>query len=191
MTLTEEFLEKEKLKKNWLDKLAHSYPSVRPTNGFSWPLKTSELTPERIIKPSLWTKITSTLILIPPVFMWFIFFSMVFTQATLIPLYIFFLAFITALLLLFVRNSIFNKKFFYNIKLTYSGITVGRNRFFWEQVKETCILNRREGRVWVSYLIIFGQDNSTEKYSLFKFNISDSKMASLIEYYKKHAKQAL
>jgi hypothetical protein len=161
-----------------------SYPKVQSTKGYLGSLKTSDLKPESIIKPSRWAKVTSTLILIPPIFMWGTLFSMLITQATLVPLYLFFLVFMTFLLLLFVRNSIFNKKYFYNIVLTPSGITLGRNRFFWEQIEDTCILTKREGKAWISYLVIFGRDNSTERFSLFKFNISDSKIAALIEYYK-------
>jgi hypothetical protein len=184
MTTIEEFLAKEELKMNWVDKLIHSYPKVQSTKGYGGSLKTSDLKPERIIKPTRWTKITSTLILIPPVAMWYMFLSMIITQPELLPICIFFLVFSTFIVFLAVKNSIFNKEYFYNIKLTNSGITLGRNRFFWEQIEETCILNRREGKVWVSYLIILGRDNSTERYSLFKFNIADSKLAALIEYYK-------
>jgi len=92
--------------------------------------------------------------------------------------------FISFILYLLVWNSFFSRRYIYQIRLNNEYIKAQGKKIYWKDVSETFIMNKKEGRFNNSYLVIIKKDSAIEKLNLFKFGISDRKLASLVEAYK-------
>ena len=70
MGLIEEFIESEKQKLNWLQKLSANYPNVTETRLLARGYATHEIKPARIIRPSLFRRSLYFLLFLVTFFSW-------------------------------------------------------------------------------------------------------------------------
>jgi len=166
----------------WFDKVLMNYPEVHQTSFLSPPI--TQQKPEMVLHPSLFTK----LIAIPLILIALLSYIPLFhilrheTLPVLIPITgIFFISFILYLL---IWHSFLNPKFIYRIHINNQFIEAGGKKYYWKDIADTCILTRMEGRISNSYLVILKLDGGVEKMDLFKFQISNKKLAGVVEFYK-------
>lgn len=98
------------------------------------------------------------------------------------------LVFLSWLVYLLVWHVFLNPKYIYSLRIRAEGIAAQGRTFNWQEIADTCILRRMEGRSSTSYLIIFLRDGRIEKLNLFKCAVADKSLASIIEFYKGQSK---
>ncbi|PSL34912.1 hypothetical protein CLV42_102486 [Chitinophaga ginsengisoli] len=168
----------------WWEKLTMNFPGIRSTKSIAGALKSKRWGKEKIIRPSRSLQVFSiALVLLPAyVWMWILKLLLEYTFPFLVFLFGFFM--MSFIIYLILRNSFFNKRYIYTIRVNRDAISIRKNKFYWRDIVETCIMYKYEGRTMNKYLLIFRKDEIVEKFDLYKFSISDKKLSEIIEYYK-------
>lgn len=164
-------------------KVIRNYPHVQKTSFIGEPFK--QIQPETTIKPSVFQKLV-----ILPLFLFALLFYIPLFNSFLnkkLPILIPTLGilFLSLIIYLLIWHSFFNPKYIYRIVLNKDYIRIRDKKFYWQEIAETCIMTRQERRTGNSYLVILKKDSTVEKFDLFKFAITNKKLASIIESYKK------
>ena len=165
----------------WLDKVIMNYPTLKPTYIIAHSLKDTSLPSQTFIKPSVWEKIVSIIILSFLFISWVGFLKMVlsYTFPFLVFLFGFFL--ISFLIFLVVKHGFFDKKYIYNLTIDREGISIDDRRICWIDIADTFIMNKQRRKY---FLIVLKKDETFEELDLFRMGVSHTKLASLVEYYK-------
>lgn len=182
--LIDDFIKSEETKMTWLDKVANNYPKVGTTKSIGKPLQDREFGDETVVNPSVLDKTVALLFLFFTGFFWIILLKMVLEYR--FPFVFIFLGFlfVNFLIYVLVRNTFFNRKYIFTIRINNERISIDHNLFYWTDIIETCIMTRQEGKTTNHYLILFMKNKTIEKFDLFKFDISDIKISTIVEYYK-------
>lgn len=182
MISVKDFIETEKSKMSWLDKVVMNYPQVYQTSFLSPPIKQNQS--EILIRPSLFAKLMAVPFLLFALVFYIPLFSILRngTLPALIP--VTGILFISFILYWLTWHSFLNPKYIYHIRLTSQYIETRKRKFYWNEITETCILTRMEGRFSNSYLVLLMRDGRVEKMNLFKFRISDERLAGIVEFFK-------
>jgi hypothetical protein len=184
MPLINDFIKNEESKMSWGDKLFGNYPKVRSTPVLTDTFQHLRLGTEKVIKPSLWDKAVTVVLLLFVGGLWFGFIAELFMPGARPFTKLFSFAFVTFLLYLLVRGSFLNKKYNFTITVDYEGIRIDDNTFYWTAIDEIYIMSRREGKRTNYYLLIFKKDATIDKFDLFGFRMSSRKLSTIIEYYR-------
>ena len=169
---------------NWFDRMVLNYPKVRATKTIAASLTNLKLDNEKIIRPSIWDRFISIIILFFLSIIWIGVLKMLLDYKFPFAVFLFGFLLVTFLISIVLRNSFFIKKYNYNIIVNKEGIAIDSHRIYWTDIADTFIMNRQEGRRTNYYLIIAKKDNSIEKLDLFNIGITDRKLSTIIEYYK-------
>jgi hypothetical protein len=179
----EEYIEKEKKKTNWLQKLSANYPVVTDTillaQGYALP----ENTHEKLIRPSLLRRLIYLFAFLVVFSGWLILVIPMRGKDVPLGVDIIFIPFNLIMSISFLL-MLFLKKFNYRIQINRSGITLREDFIPWEDIVETAIMRKPEARGDHRYLVIFKRDGTDLKSDLYMFGISDRKLAATIEYFK-------
>jgi hypothetical protein len=161
-----------------------NYPKVRSTPVLTDTFQHLRLGKEKVIKPALWNKVLTVILLLFIGWLWFGFVGELFVPSTRPFTKLFSVAFVTLLIFFLVKSSFLNKKYNFTITVDYEGISINYNKFYWTGIEEVYIMSRREGKRTNYYLLIFKKDATIEKFDLFGFRISSRKLSTIIEYYR-------
>ncbi len=186
MVNIEDYIKAEKEKMTWLDKINRNYPKVENTGLLVGSMQ-KEIPDSTVIKPSLWDKLISVVLLFFMGVLWLALLSMLLNYRFPFAVILIGFLFLTFLIFLVIRNSFFNPKYIYTISIDKDGISVDDRKLFWSDIEDTFIMSRQEGKRTNYYLLIFKHDKTVDKHDLFRMGISDRKLATLIEYYKRKA----
>jgi len=181
MSSISDFIASENAKMSKWDKFFQNYPDVYTTSSINDSIKVTK--PETIVKPSILGKLVALLFTFLVLLFYIPIGGMVVNKTPIIFPALAFL-FISFILYLLVWNSFFSRRYIYQIRLNNEYIKAQGKKIYWKDVSETFIMNKKEGRFNNSYLVIIKKDSAIEKLNLFKFGISDRKLASLVEAYK-------
>lgn len=182
MISVKDFLEAEKSKMSWLDKVVMNYPQVYQTSFLSPPIKQHKS--EIVIRPSLFTKLIAVSFLLFALVFYIPLFNVLRSRTLPIPVPVTGILFISFILYLLIWHSFLNPKYIYHIRLSSQCIEARKNKFYWNEIAETCILTRMEGRFSNSYLVLLMRDGRIEKMDLFKFSISNKRLSGIVEFFK-------
>jgi hypothetical protein len=186
--LIEEFIESEKQKLNWLQKLSANYPDVTETRLLARGYAEPEIKPDRIIRPSIFKRSLYFLVFLVAFFSWLFLLSTLRGHQDRAPLVVY-LVFVP--FLLFASGSFllvnFVKSYNYTIGINASGMTIRGIFIAWDEIVETAIMRQPQPRGVARFLVIFTRDGTFRKLNLFLFGMSDRRLADVIEYYKAQA----
>jgi hypothetical protein len=183
MGLIEDFIESEKVKLNWLQKLSANYPDVIETSVLAGISVALPEKPEKIIKPSIFRRSMYFVALLVALFSWwFCLYSFVDHQIPL-PVRLFFLPFLS-LFVVGLFRCVFGKRYNYTLRINASKLSIRDSSIVWDEVVDTAIMRQSRARGVDRYLVIFKRDGSIEKLDLFLFGISDRRLAAVVESYK-------
>jgi hypothetical protein len=179
----EEFIEKEKQKTNWLQKLSANYPVVNGTNLLAQGYAMSINTPEKIIRPSLLKRLIYLFAFLVAFSGWL--FLVIPMRGKDVPLavYIVFIPFNLIMSIAFLL-MLFLKKYNYRIQINRSGICIREDFIPWDDIVDTAIMRKPQARGDYRYLVIFKRDGTDLKSDLYMFGISNRRLAAAIEYFK-------
>ena len=183
----EGFIEKERAKMNWWDKLTRNYPEVRNTDSLSEP--GSEMGQEKVIRPSVFERVLGMVCALGFAVLWSIFLKMLVEGQGPWGMILFGLVYISILIFLVLRRFFFQKRYNYIIRVSPTGIAVDDTQFLWSEIAETCILTKGEGQLWNNYLIIFKNNGDIVKLDMRMLSVGSIKMATIIEYFKDQAER--
>lgn len=181
----DDFIQDEKDKMNWFDKLVKNYPNVKKTSAFGITQSYVPKEEKTVLRPAMIFKFAAMLMLA------FITPFMLATYGLLqdkdqfrqgIMLF-FFLIFATVFFVI-IRNAFFNKKYHYTITVDRTGISINNEHFFWRDISDTAIMYKQEGKRRIKYLVILSRYGEVKTTSLKAFWISDEKLSTIIEHYK-------
>jgi hypothetical protein len=181
-----DFYESEVSKMTRLEKLFSLYPEMHDTKELAYPAKRTTVKTEKVIRPSLLHRFFSLVFLFFSLGFFAILLNML-AEKILIPVTLFGIVFVGAIIGILIWNSFLNRNYNYKIKLTKDYIEIDKNIIPWSEISETEILRRKLGRGRNSYLVIFCKNGQVHKHSLFNFDISDEKLSKLIETYKQYS----
>lgn len=181
------FIEKERSKMSWWDKLTRNYPKVRNTRSLSGPA--FDMGQEKVIHPSIFERVLGVAFALGCAVLWFFVLKMLVEGRGPWGMILFVLVYISILIFLALRRSFFQKRYNYIIRVSPAGIAVDDTQFLWSEIAETCILTKGEGQLWNNYLIIFKNDGGIVKLDMRILSVGSIKMATIIEYFKKQAER--
>ena len=184
MSTIDDFLEKERAKMSWWDRVWQNYPDVRTTRFHAVVGVKTGSDKEEIIQPSIGMRMQALLALFFFVLLWITLLNSITNNRFPIVLFGLAFIFITGLIIFLFHRYFLSKKFNYHIKIDSSGVAIDGKLFRWEELVQTCIMERREGKTTNNYLILFVKDGSICKCNLWMFSISSAKLATLIEHFK-------
>jgi len=183
MASVDDFIKEEETKMSWLEKVFMNYPKIYSTKELAGSTNGLSIDTEKIFHPSLFERAIAILFLIFSIIFWLTLFNLL-TKNILVPVIVGGLIFVSLIIWVIIWNTFFNRKYIYTIKLNKNQIEIDKKIILWTEISDTIIMLRKAGRGRNSYLVIFTKDNQVYKYSLFKFGVSDSKLSTLIEFYK-------
>lgn len=183
MALIDDFLDQERRKGNYLVRLLRDEPKAYSTQSLASD-RAPSLGTQKIIRPSLLSKLIAAGLLLYASFFWMVLFEMLFKDTVLTPVTAAGLLFVSFLIFLIVRRSFFNRKYIYKILLTRNYIQIGGLKISWKEIEDTFIINEWGSKAANSSLLLFKKDGSIKRSDLSRFSISNEKLATIIEYYK-------
>ena len=183
MALIDDFLDQERRKGNYLVRLLRDEPKAFSTQSLASGRDPS-LGTQKIIRPSVLSKLIAAGLLLYASFFWMVLFEMLFKDTVLTPVTAAGLLFVSFLIFLIVKRSFFNRKYLYKILLTKNYIQIGEMKISWKEIEDTFIINEWSGKAANSSLLLFKKDGSIKRSDLSRFSISNEKLATIIEYYK-------
>lgn len=184
MSTIDDFIEAEKAKMTWWDKIFRNYPDVRTTRFHSVSVSKSKFDIEQVISPSGGLKLQALIILFFSGLAWVAIFSSLHKGRYPLAVSLLALLVVTVLIILFFYRYFIDKRLNYTIAIDHAGINIGGSRFLWEELAETCILTRQAGKTTNNYLILFNKVGSVYKFDLWMLRVSSARLATVIEYYK-------
>jgi len=194
--LIEQFIESEKQKLNWLQKLSANYPEVTATRvlarehaeaGKRWSgNRQAENRPEAIIRPAVVRRSVYFLLFLVALFSCLLLLSLWRDHRD--PLWVF-LVFVPFSLFVSVSFLLvnFRSEYNYTIRVSATGMTIRDSFIAWGDILETAIMRQDRPRSVDRFLVIFTRDGTVQKLNLYLFGISDRKLAATVEYYKAQA----
>ena len=184
MSIVDDFIDSETAKMGRMDRFLLNYPVIETTRALAEPAAKGRFGEEKVIRPSLTERIKAVIIVVFLSLAWLVVLRLLLKGV--VPWFVpfFGLVFLSFMIWFLLRNFFFNKKYNFTIWVTPIWIAVDETKFFWNEIAETCILSRHEGKSTNSYLIILKKDGTVEKFNLFLFGSSNRKLATIIEYYK-------
>jgi hypothetical protein len=179
----DDFIAAEMARTSRWDRFMRNYPDIRTTR-FHAVFGARKFPPEMVLRPSVGVKLQAVV---------FLFFSGVawlavvgaMDKGSLSP-FVSWLILIGLPLLVcrfFYRNFLSGRR---NFALAFDagGIAVDDQKFPWNDLAETAILTKRSGRTTRNSLVLLGKDGSVRVFDCWLLQVSDEKLATIIEYYK-------
>jgi len=183
MALIDDFLDQERRKGNFLVRLLRAEPEAYSTQSLASD-RIPSLGTQKIIRPSVLSKVIALGLLLYASFFWMVCFEMLFKDMVLIPITAAGLLLVSFIIFLIARHCFFNRKYIYTILVTRSYIQIGRMKISWKEIEDTFIINEKSSKATHSSLLLFKKDGSVKRSDLSRFSISDEKLSTIIEYYK-------
>ena len=182
MNIVQTFMDEEKSKCNWLEKLFNNFPVFYFANNLTTNLKQKSIDKTFIVKPSKFRRLLAIFFICIGLFAWVSIFLLV-LQNILLPISIIFLLLLTACICLILWTFFLNPKQSYKILIDKDKIKLGKQTIEWNKITEYLLMEKGRGRYLVTTLVIF-TDKKVFKYSLTNLNISGQEIMKRIEFYK-------
>jgi len=187
--LINDFIERETKKIPKLFRVFGQIPEIILTKDFPFDLSRIKYKSKKIVRPSWFYRIVGLFYIGVVLLSIMIVINLMMNNRLPILLLTGFLLFLLFLFFVPVYFLFISKKRNYKIIIDREGLQIGKNRFAWSNLTETAIMILPSGRGHQSYLILVTSDNKVLKFDLFNLSISDKKLSTIIEYYKKSSRQ--
>lgn len=184
MNLVETFIDGERAKCSWLDRLFNNYPVFYLAKDITSNLKYQDIDKSFIVRPSISRRLLATLLICLGMFGWFSILLLV-IQKILLPISIAFILFISVWTGSILWTFFLNPKLSYKIIIDKNKIILGRQTFEWNKVCEYLLMQKGSGRYLETMLIIFVDNKEVLKFNLTNLNKSGQEIIKRIEFYKK------
>lgn len=182
MRARQDFLEAGRAKMSWLDKVLDRAPRLRNTGQMGPAIRQQKTV--RVLGPSWVDKVVTCVLLL--------FVSIFYMpcigllqdgfKPVLAPLAaLLFLSWIVCLLL---WHRFINPRYHFRIRIDGASITVGKESYTWSEIAETAILQKMQGRYDNAHLVLFLRDGTVRSFDLYKYRITATGLAGIIEFYK-------
>lgn len=180
MDIIEQFINREKAKLNWFEKLFR-YPKFYFTKEVEISKEDYEkLKSNYSTKPSLLTRILASIFILFGLYGWFLFLLLTILNE-LFPVSLFLLIFASLWIAFIFRYFIFPPK----LIMDYEGIYTKKFSLIWETISEAAIMIKGSGRRKTSTLVLFTKDNKIYKFKLYNLGNSCEEIIKLLELYRK------
>lgn len=154
MNIVEAFMEGEKARLHWLEKLFQNYPEFYFANDIKTNIKQTSTERNYIIKPSNFRRTIASLFICFGLFFWIMLLVLIF-QNILLPVTIILLLLITSWIGSIVWIFFLNTKYSYKIDIRNDKIIIGKKPIEWERVSAYLLMKKGAGRHSVSTLVLF------------------------------------
>ena len=182
MNVVQTFMDEEKSKCNWLERLFNNFPVFYFAKDITTIIKHKNIDQTFIVRPSKFRRLLAMLFICLGLFGWFSIFLLV-IQSILLPISIVFLLLVTAWIVLVLWTFFLNPKWSYKIFIDKDKIKLGKQTFEWDNITEYLLMEKGGGRHLVTTLILF-TDKKVFKYNLTNLNKSGQEIIKRIEFYK-------
>jgi len=183
MNLVETFMDEEKLKCNWLERLFDNYPVFYFAKDININLKHKSIDEAFVVRPSKFRRIIAILFICLGMFGWFSIFLLV-VQKILLPITIVFLSLITAWIGFILWTFFLNTKASYKIIIDNDKIKLGKQIYEWNKISEYLLMEKGGGKNMVTTLVLFINNEQVLKYNLTNLNKSGQEIIKRIEFYR-------
>ncbi len=167
----DEFIQKEINDMNWWDKTFNNYPFIKTTKFLSFAYKKGEFGDYQMIKPLIYTKIIGGVFWIISMFFLMSLINLIiytdFPLVISIPMLILLLLFIGFI----IYHSFYNKEHHFKFRLDFYGICINNVYHSWNEINETLILERHEGRSISYYLVLLKKDETVVRINYSEFKV--------------------
>lgn len=182
MNVVQKFMDDEKSKCNWLEKLFNNFPVFYFAKDITTNLKHKNIDQTFIVRPSKFRRLLAILFICLGLFGWLSIFLLV-VQNILLPISIAFLLLVTAWIGLILWTFFLNPKQSYKIFIDKDKIKLGKQTFEWNNITEYLLMEKGGGRYLVTTLVLF-TDKNVFKYNLTNLNKSGQEIIKRIEFYR-------
>jgi len=184
MRTINDFMQAEEAKMTWWDRTLNNYPKVSTTQALALRASKVNTSVPVTITQSLSQKIIVFVIIFILGLFWVRLLAMLIRG--MFPWLVILAGFLFISMLIYLVSfyTFLNKKTVYNIQLTISGLSAGDVSYCWEDIIETYIMSRWEGKRTNNYLLLHTKQDGFKKFNLVNFNVSSYKLSALIQHYK-------
>jgi len=184
LTTIDDFIEAERAKMGWLDRVLGNYPQIQRTSFYAAYAGKPRLGEEKMLGPAASQRVMALIMLGFAGFFWLMLLGMLVQfRFPIVPVLGGFLS-LSFMIVMVLRSYFFLKKYNYRITVNAAGIAVDEASNAWGDITETCIMTIPGGKISPRFLVIFKKDGSVRQCNLFLFSISNRQLGAIVEYYK-------